>query len=207
MSSLADTLVAIADSEQRFANLARDLVALYNAGALQPRDVALYDAARESLYTAQMVAYGSFVANVRAQLPAPVAGLVPVPTMAPGIPSSIRAQTTARAAAAGTAGMRGLGVAPLVIAIGAVEMTIPFWAVAIIAIAAVMAICYAVSVTANTVTSVARLNQQLAALSNYYDSQLTALRTCLGAGRTATDCAAALAAMQPPSSALPAPPA
>ncbi len=206
MTSLGETLEALADSEQRFVDIVRDVAALYNAGVLQPRDIALYDAARVSLYTAQMVAYGVFVSQVRSHLPDPVAAIIPVPTMASPIPAAARTATLARAGTAGlrARGIHGLGVAPVVIAIGAFEATIPLWAVVIIALAAVMAICYAVSVTANTVTSIARLDQQLTALRNYYDTQLTAARNCLATGRSATDCAALVAAIQPPSTALPA---
>jgi len=205
MTSLGETLEALADSEQRFVDIVRDIAALYNAGGLQPRDIALYDAARVQLYTAQMLAYGAFVGSVRAQLPQPLADIIPTPSIAPALPPQVRTQTLARVAPPTPPRTSGLGIAPVVIAIGAFEVSIPFWAVVIIAIAAVMVVCYAVSVTANTVTAVARLDQQLTALRNYYDTQLSGMRQCLAQGRTAADCATVLAAIQPPSSALPQP--
>jgi hypothetical protein len=143
--------------------------------------------------------------RVRAQLPASIADLVPVPTMAPPLPVRPTISKNYTLLAPATTSSAGLGN-PLIIAIGAFTMTIPLWAVVILAIAAVAVIAYGIYMAVEAVLSLNQIDANTLAVDTYYRATQTAMNSCLAQGRSAVECRAVVDGIQTPHDVMPTPP-
>src|SRR5512135_656619 len=194
MPTFIDTLNTLADAEQRFVAVVRNLAQLYDAGALQYADLAVYERLRGELYVAQLLAWGTYAYQIRSYLPPDVAAQVPVPQLAPNFPvrPNYGPGVTQPAPATTTA---GLGVAPVVIAVGGLTIELSLFAVALLALltaaiigAALVAVVYAILGSQELDNAAARAQQDAQAVQQFYQARLA----CMQAGRTVADCTATI---------------
>jgi protein-S-isoprenylcysteine O-methyltransferase Ste14 len=189
--TLVDALQNIARSERALASIAQHLLVLHEYGALQKQDVQTYDTLRVQLYGTQIATYTQLVASL-AQSPggSSLSAQIPVPQIAPAFPVQPNIA------------LHGLGN-PIVIAAGGVTLSIPVWAVVIIAVVVVVAAIAIYIATLQVFTASEQIDANTSSVESYYATQERLLRDCIHAGRSASDCAVLVANIAPPSVARP----
>lgn len=190
-STFIDTLRTLADAETQFIEVVKSLGKLYDAGALQRSDLVVYERLRGELFAAQLTAWGVYAFQVRSYLPAEIAAQIPVPVFAPNFPRTPNFGPGVTSPEVVPA--RGLGFAPVVIAVGGASIAIPIFALALLALltaavigAAIVAIVYTILASQELDNAALRAQQDARAEQQFYTSRLA----CLRSGRSVADCTA-----------------